>query len=148
MAERRRQVTKRPNEILDNVFTGHSEAVLNGSETAKRYLLNYLEKNNSIPNAVKFFIYDLLAEDAYQAKDIGLCRQAVEQAEEYLPHARAESNRQLDEYLPKIRFVERGISIMVDAGEYQAAIAFCDKAIEIGLGKAYAAKKATIERML
>jgi hypothetical protein len=54
---------------------------------------------NSIPNAVKFFIYDLLVEDAYQLDDIALCRQAVEHAREYLKDAQEESGRRLTEYL-------------------------------------------------
>ena len=148
MVERRRPVVKKPDEILEDVFSGHREALLGGSENGKRYLLNFLEKYNSIPNAVKFFIYDLLAEDAYQVDDFVLCRQAVDRAGEYLEEAQAENRRRLAAYLPALRFVERGISIMVEAGEYETALSFCDRAIEIGLGKAYAAKKASIEKML
>ena len=148
MAERRKRIVKKPDEILENVFVGHSEALLSGSENGKRYLLNFLEKFNSIPNAVKFFIYDLLAEDAYQVDDFLLCRQAVERAGEYLEEAQAKNSSQLAKYLPALRFVERGISIMVDAGEFETAISFCDLAIVIGLDKSYAAKKASIEKML
>jgi hypothetical protein len=148
MADRRRPNVKKPDEILEDVFAGHGEALLGGAECGKRYLLNFLEKFNSIPNAVKFFIYDLLVEDAYQTDDIALCQQAVEHAREYLKDAQAENSRGLTEYLSKLRFIERGISIMVDAGEFAAAISFCDLAIEIGLGKVYLAKKASIERML
>ena len=148
MAERRKRLVKKPDEILENVFVGHSEALLSGSENGKRYLLNFLEKFNSIPNTVKFFIYDLLAEDAYQVDDFLLCRQAVERAGEYLEEAQAKNSSQLAKYLPALRFVERGISIMVDAGEFETAISFCDLAIVIGLDKSYAAKKASIEKML
>jgi len=148
MSERRRQVVKKPDEILENVITGHNEALLSGRENGKRYLLNFLEKFDSIPNAVKFFIYDLLAEDAYQVGDLDLCRQAVDRAGEYLEEAQAGNSRQLAAYLPALRFVERGISIMVEAGEFEKAISFCDLAMAIGLGKAYAAKKASIEKML
>jgi len=148
MAERRRSVAKRPDEILEDVFAGHNEALLAGKEDGKRYLQNFLEKFNSIPNSVKFFIYDLLAEDAYQTGDIASCRNAVERAGEYLEEAKEKNSRQLAEYLPRLRFVERGISITVDAGEYEKAVSFCDLAIKNGLGKAYEAKKASIERML
>ena len=148
MAQRYRPVAKRPDEILESVFAGHEQALLNGHENAKRYLSSYLEQYNSIPNAVKFFIYDLLAEDAYQANDMVLCRIAVGHASEYLLAARAENRRRLEAYLPRLRFIERGISLMVDSGEFQAAIAFCDRAIELGLGKAYGAKKASIEKMV
>jgi len=148
MVERRRPVVKKPDEILEDVFSGHREALLGGSENGKRYLLNFLEKYNSIPNAVKFFIYDLLAEDAYQVDDLVVCRQAVDRAGEYLEEAQAENRRQLAAYLPALRFIERGISIKVEVGEFETALSFCDRAIEIGLGKAYAAKKASIEKML
>jgi hypothetical protein len=148
MAERRGPVVKRPDEILESVFEGHKEASFSGAENGKRYLLNYLDKFNSIPNAVKFFIYDLLTEDAYQVNDVDLCRQAVKRAGEYLKDAQVETKRPLAEYLGELRFVERGISIMVDAGEYEAAISLCDLGIEIGLGKAYLAKKASIKKML
>lgn len=148
MAERRKRLVKKPDEILENVFVGHSEALLGGSERGKRYLLNFLEKFNSIPNAVKFFIYDLLAEDAYQVDDLLLCRQAVERAGEYLEEAQVKNSSQLSKYLPALRFLERGISTTVEAGEFETALSFCDLAIEIGLDKSYAAKKASIEKML
>lgn len=148
MSDRRRPPVKNPDEILENVFAGHREALIGGRESGKRYLLNFLEKFNSIPNAVKFFIYDLLAEDAYQIDDLVLCRQAVDRAGGYLEEARANNIRQFTEYLPSLRFIERGISVAVDAGEYESALSFCDLAIEIGLGKAYAAKRASIEKML
>lgn len=148
MAERRRPVVKKPDEILDDVLSGHNEALLSGGENGKKYLLNFLEKFNSIPNAVKFFIYDLLAEDAYQTDDAVVCRQAVERASEYFKDAQEEQSRRLAGYVPALRFVERGISLAVDAGEFEAALLWCDRAIEIGLGKAYAAKKASIEKMV
>jgi hypothetical protein len=148
MSDRYRPPVKKSDEILENVFAGHREALMEGTESGKRYLLNFLEKFDSIPNAVKFFIYDLLAEDAYQADDLVLCRQAVDRARGYLEEARGKNTRQLTEYLPSLRFVERGISIAVDAGEYESALSFCDLAIENGLGQAYAAKRASIEKML
>lgn len=148
MADRRRPAAKRPDEILEDVFAGHNEALLDGRECAKRYLLNFIDKFNSIPNSVKFFIYDLLVEDAYQVDDLDLCLEAVENAGKYLEAAETEHSRRLAEYLPALRFVERGISIMVEKGEFEKAIHFCDIAIEIGLGKAYSAKKASIERMM
>ena len=148
MSDRRRPPVKKPDEILKNVFEGHREALTGGRESGKRYLLNFLEKFNSIPNAVKFYIYDLLAEDAYQVDDLVLCRQAVDRAGAYLEEARERNTRQLTEYLLSLRFVERGISIAVEAGEYESALTFCDLAIKNSLGKAYAAKRASIKRML
>ena len=148
MSDRSRPPVKKADDILESVFSGHQEALISGSESGKKYLVNFLEKFNSIPNSVKFFIYDLLAEDAYQADDLDLCRQAIERAGEYFEEAREKNTRQLNEYLPSLRFVERGISISVEAGEYESALSFCDLAIKNGLGKAYSAKKASIERMV
>jgi hypothetical protein len=148
MSDRRRPPVKKADEILEDVFAGHQEALTGGRESGKRYLLNFLEKFNSIPNGVKFFIYDLLAEDAYHLDDLLLCRQAVDRAHEYLEEAREKNTRSFTEYLPSLRFVERGISITVDTGEYETALSLCDLAIENGLGKAYAAKRASIEKML
>jgi hypothetical protein len=148
MADRPRPLVKKPEEILDDVIAGHSAALREGTESGKRYLLNFLDKNSSIPNAIKFFIYDLLAEDAYQMDDTELCLQAVERAGHYLKDAQAESARRLAAYLDQLRFIERGISLMVDAGEYAAAISLCDLAIALSLGKAYSAKKASIEKMM
>ena len=107
MSDRRRPPVKKSDEILENVFSGHREALIDGHENGKRYLLNFLDKFNSIPNAVKFFIYDLLAEDAYQVDDLVLCRQAVGRAGEYLEEARAKNTRELTEYLPALRFIEQ-----------------------------------------
>jgi hypothetical protein len=148
MSDRSRLPVKKSDDILESVFTGHSEALFSGTESGKRYLVNFLEKFNSIPNSVKFFIYDLLAEDAYQVDDVELCRQAVDRAGEYLEEAREKSTRQLAEYMPSLRFIERGISVAVDAGEFESALSLCDLAIQNGLGKAYTAKRASIERML
>lgn len=148
MSDRSRPAVKKSDDILESVFTGHREALLSGPESAKRYLVNFLEKFNSIPNSVKFFIYDLLAEEAYQAQDVELCQQAVKRAGEYLEEAREKNERQLAEYMPSLRFIERGISVAVDAGEFESALSLCDLAIENGLGKAYSAKRASIERMM
>jgi hypothetical protein len=148
MADRRKPVTKKPDEILEDLFAGHGAAVLDGSKKAKQYLVNYLEMFNSMPNAVKFYAYDLLVEDAYQCDDIEICREAVSRAGKYLPEAQEEDRHRFQRYLSELRFIERGISIMVDAGEFESALVLCDLAIKIGLGKAYMAKKASIERML
>jgi len=148
MADRRKIVTKKPDEILEGIFAGHSEALLDGSKKAKQYLVNYLELVNSIPNSVKFYAYDLLVEDAYQCDDLVICREAVIRAGEYLPEAQAEDRHRFERYLSELRFIERGISFMVDASEFESALVLCDLAIKIGLGKAYMAKKASIERML
>jgi hypothetical protein len=37
--------------------------------------------------------------------------------------------------------------LAIDEGEFEQALTLCDEAITLGLGKAYEAKRASIERM-
>jgi hypothetical protein len=148
MAERLSPIRKTPVEILADLVAGHSEALYGGAEKGKKYLLTFSERNNSIPNAVKFFLYDLLAEDAFQAGDLETCRTAVARAADYLPTAQAETLQRFREYGPAIRMFERGIALAFDDGDFERALALCDEAIALGLGKVYAAKRASIERLM
>jgi hypothetical protein len=148
MADRTPLIRKTPAEILADLMAGHDDARRDGAEKGKKYLLNFIERANSIPNAVKFFLYDLLAEDAFQSGDLETCRAAVARASGYLPVAQAETAQGFRTYSPSIRLFERGIALAIDDGEFEQAVSLCDEAIAIGLGKAYAAKKATIERMM
>jgi hypothetical protein len=148
MADRIAPIRKTPTEILGDLMDGHNDALLGGAERGKKYLLKFFERNNSIPNAVKFFLYDLLAEDASQADDPDTCRNAVARASDYLPAAQEEAAQRFREYVPSIRYLERGIALALDDGEFERALALCDQAITLGLGKAYAAKRASIERMM
>jgi hypothetical protein len=148
MADRIPPIRKTPSEILDDLFDGHNAALLEGAEKGKKYLLKFYERNNSIPNAVKFFLYDLLAEDAFQTSDFDACRTALGRALEYLPVARAELLQRFREYSPSIRLYERGLALALDDGEFEKALVLCDAAVALGLGKVYAAKRASIERMM
>ena len=127
---------------------GHSQAQLGGPEKARKYLLNFIGRANSVPNAVKFFLHDLLAEDAFQCGDLDACRAAVGTAAGYLAVAREEAPQGFRAYAPSIRLFERGIALAIDDGEFETALALCDEAIALGLGKIYAAKRASIERMM
>jgi hypothetical protein len=148
MADRLAPIHKTPAEILDNLVNGHNEALRDGAEKGKKYLLNFCERNNSIPNAVKFFLYDLLAEDAYQCNDLDTCRTALARASDYLPAARAEALQRFREYSPSMRLFERGIALALDDGEFESALVLCDEAIALGFDRVYKAKRASIERMM
>lgn len=148
MADRRPPIRKTPAEILADLLEGHREALISGAETAKKYLLKFSERNDSIPNAVKFFLFDLLAEDAYQCDDLAACRLALAGAALHLPAAQADMPARLREYGPSIRCFERAIALTLDDGELEQALALCDDAISVGLGPVYASKRASIERML
>jgi hypothetical protein len=147
MADRIPPMRKTPAEILADLMAGHDEARLGGAEKGRKYLLNFVGRANSIPNAVKFFLYDLLAEDAFQCGDLEACRAAVATASDYLPVAQAETPQALRAYGPSIRLFERGIALAIDDGEFEQALSLCDAALALGMGKAYAAKRASIERM-
>jgi hypothetical protein len=149
MADRIAPIRKTPTEILVDLLQGHEEAVrYGGAEKGRKYLQNFIGQANSIPNAVKFYLFDLLAEDAFQAEDHATCRHAVERAREYLAAAQEETPPQFRAYTPSIRFFERGVALALDEGEFEQALAWCDQALALGLGKAYEAKRASIARML
>ena len=80
MADRTAPIRKTPAEILTDLMEGHNEALYSGADKAKKYLMKFSERNTSLPNAVKFFLYDLLAEDAYQAGDLDTCRASLDNA--------------------------------------------------------------------
>lgn len=147
-SKRREPVQKSPREILDDVFSGHAQASAHSPADAKKYLLRFIDKFNSIPNAVKFFIYDLLADAAYKDKDFATCSEAIGQAHVYLNAAQEDAEKSFNDYRPSIRFLDREISIAVDNGEFEKAVSLCDAAISLDLGTMYETKKASIERML
>ena len=149
MADRIEPTRKTPAEILAALLNGHDEALrFGGPEKGRKYLLSFIERANSVPNAVKFFLFDLLAEDTFQAGDTEACRSAVARAADYLTAAQEETAQRFREYASSIRFFERGSGLAIDDGEVEKALALCDQAITLGLGKAYAAKKASVERMM
>ncbi|MEI6166462.1 MAG: hypothetical protein WCS52_04650 [bacterium] len=147
MSNRKDPIRKTPDEILADLMAGHQEALFYGPEKARKYLLNFVGQANSIPNAVKFFLFDLMAEDAFQCGDGEACCVAATTAVGYLPVAQNEMPSAFRAYLLSIRLFERGIALAIDGGEFEQALALCDEAIALGLGKAYEAKRASIERM-
>jgi hypothetical protein len=148
MSSRKDPIRKTPAEILADLMEGHQEALFCGPEKARKYLLNFVGRANSIPNAVKFFLFDLMAEDAFQCGDGEACRSAASTAAGYLTVARDEMPHAFRQYRLSIRLFERGIALAIDGGEFEQALALCDEAIAIGMGKAYEAKRGSIERMV
>ena len=148
MADRSTPIRKSPSEILTDLFNGHTEALYSGADKGKKYLQKFGERNTSLPNAVKFFLNDLLAEDAFQSDDLVTGRAALAGAAAYLPAARTELPQRFAEYIPLIRRFELGIALAIDDGELEAALSLCDEAIALGLGRVYTAKRASIERMI
>ncbi len=148
MAKRQEPKRKTPADVLQDLRNGHQDAIGHGPVEAQRYLTKVLSAQHSLPNAVKFFAQDLLVEAAYQSGEHEACMEAVEAAQQYMPAAREDAERELQSYLPELRFCERGISVFADANEIEKAVALCDVAIALGLGKSYEAKRQSLERRL
>jgi hypothetical protein len=148
MARRPDPKHKTPAEVLIDLQAGYQEASFMGPAEAQRYLVKVLTAQHSLPNAVKFFAYDLLAEASYENGDPTVCIEAVDGAQKYMAAAQEDAARAFADYLPQARFFERGISALADADEVAKALALCDQAIAMGLGRAYEAKRHSLERRL
>jgi hypothetical protein len=148
MAKRQEPKRKSPSEILSDLRAGYQEASGSGPAEAQRYLSKVLASQHSLPNAVKFFAYDLLSEAAYQSGDTDRALEAITEARRYLPAAQEDTERELKAYLPELRFVERGIGLFAGRDEIAAALELCDLALELGLGRAYEAKRQSLARRL
>ena len=148
MAKRTEPKRKTPADVLNDLRTGHQEASGHGSVEAQRYLTKVLSAQHSLPNAVKFFAHDLLVEACYQAGDTQACLEALEGAERYMPAAQEDAEREFRDYVSELRFCERGISVYSDEGDIEQAVALCDVAIALDLGRSYEAKRQSLERRL
>jgi len=143
MARRIEPCRKSPEERLDDLLSGHREAVLR-NEGAK-YVSRAIEASDSLPNAVKFFAYALLAQEAGD-EDEALA--ALASAESYLPNAQKEMPRRLAKELPDLRFLERGIALRSERADFEEALRLCDVAVSLGLGLAYERRKSSLQRMV
>ena len=148
MAKRQEPKRKNPAEVLQDLRDGYRDAAGDGPAEGKRYLEKVLASQHSLPNAVKFFAYDLLAEASWQADDPARCLEAVAEARKYREAAEEDAARELKAYLPELRYCERGIAAHADADEIAEALALCDEAIALGLGRAYEGKRQSLERRL
>ncbi len=146
MSRRLEPNRKKPLDMLNDLLAGHQEAAYGGPEPAAKYLERALVANQSMPNACKFFLYDLVAEATAALGQTDRCRQVVELAKAHLEAAQTDAPKHLQTYLPNIRFLERGIGQAVQDGRVEDALALCEQASTLGLGKHYEAKAASIRR--
>lgn len=150
MGKRIEPSRKTPSERLQDLLDGHSESALQNPLTAMKYLERTLGSSGSLPNAVKFFAYALLAESAAgvgtpDSEEVALA--ALTEAERYLPVAQEEIPRELKSRLPELRLFEVGIALRSDRAEFDEALRLCDLAISLGYGPAYASKRNSLLRM-
>jgi hypothetical protein len=150
MAKRVEPSRKSPIERLQDLLEGHAEASMAGPSSAVKYLERTLGSSGSLPNAVKFFAYALLVEAAAGVKtpdsgDVALA--ALVEAERYLSVAQDEIPREWQNRRSDLRFLEVGIALRSDRGEFEEALRLCDLALELGYGAAYLSKRNSLLRM-
>jgi len=143
VARRIEPCRKSPEERLDDLLSGHREAALRNE--GEKYLRRAIASSDSMPNAVKFFAYALLAADASDDDD---ALRALGMAEAVLPLARQDLGRRFEKELPGLAFLERGVAARSGRAEFEEAVRLCDLAISLGLGAAYERKKSSLLRML
>ena len=141
VAKRIEPERKTPEERLDDLLAGYRDAVVR--DEGASYVARVIDASNSLPNAVKFFAYALLAADSPDEDEALL---AMARAEGYIDVARAELARSFERELLGLRFLERGIALRSARSEIEEAIRLCDLAIDLGLGSAYARKRSSLER--
>lgn len=155
MSRRPDPIRKKTPDFLHDLLEGHRQAALNGPEAARKYLERTIAGQHSLPNAVKFFAYDLLCEAADQCEEHATRDEAVDQALKYLAAAREDLPRELQAWLPTMRCFEVGIGAAMDDGRFEQALALAEQAIELfqradqhGLGKVYEQKADSIRWMV
>ena len=148
MSRRTDSPSKRTPEILADLLAGHADAARSGHDAARRYLENAIQHNRSMPNAVKFFVYDLLCVACAGLELAERRDEAIALAARYLPDAQEETLRQFTEYLPTIALYEQGIRAASADDRLEDALGFCEAAIALGLGKVYERKAESLRRRL
>ncbi len=109
-----------------------------------KYVSRAIASSDSMPNGVKFFAYALLAADAGDEDE---ALEALATAEGYLEVAREDLGRRFAKEVGSLRFLERGIALRSERAEFEEALRLCDVALALGLGEAYARKRASLLRM-
>lgn len=149
MARRIEPSRKSLAERLDDVLAGHRDAPF--PEGAAKYLERALSSSDSMPNAVKFFAWALLvpasaALGTPESEDRAL--EALAEAECYLPVAQDELGAIFARERTGLTWLETGISLLTDRAAFDEALRLCDVALSLGYGRAYEAKKNSLQRMV
>ncbi len=148
MSRRTDTCSKRTPEILEDVLSGHQEAVRNGPDHARRYLESALGHNKSMPNAVKFFVYDLLAGACAELELDERRDEALELAWQYTEAAGEDTERAFREYLPTAKLFDVGVRAALELGDVELAVQWCERAVGLGLGAGFERKAEGLRRRL
>lgn len=148
MSRRTEPSRKRPLEVLADLLDGHREAAIRGPDAARKYLERVQSENKSLPNASKFFLYDLMADALLKLERGAEAGEAAATARGYIAEAQADAPRQWKDYHPTMRSFEVGIAVASDEGRFEEALALCEEAVKLGLGRVYESKADSIRRMI
>ncbi len=140
MAKRTEYVRKRVPEILEDLLSGHREASFSGPDNARRYLLSTLDRQDSLPRAVRAVLFDLLAEAEAQRGAWEACDAAVVEALALLVDLETEFPHQGASMIAAMTCFERGIQARSELGDFAGALALAREAVTRGLGSHYQAK--------
>jgi len=124
-----------------DLVAGYREADRGGVAEALKYLERTLAGQASLPNAVRCFAYDFIADAAARLKLWERCATAVVEGVERLPAAEEDLGAELRIALPTMALWERGIAARMELGDFTGALALCDDAIARGLGAHFEAKR-------
>ena len=141
MARRIEPTKKSIPDILADLRTGYREATIIGPEATLKFLDRTFAGQHSMPNAVKCFAFDLLAECKAQLGDWEGCELAVQGALKNLAAAEEDLSAELKKSMPTMSLFERGIAARSELGDFEGALQLCDDALARGLGAHYAAKR-------
>jgi tetratricopeptide (TPR) repeat protein len=145
MAKRNEPVRKSVKDTLEDLLAGHREAAFSGPESALKYLRRTFESQGSLPNAVKAVAYDLSAEAQGQSGQWEACIASVNQTLSYLPDLEVAFPHEYRRMLEGLCCFERGIQANSEMGDFHAALELCERAIALGLGAHYTAKRDSLE---
>jgi hypothetical protein len=145
VAKRNEPVRKSVKEVLEDLLAGHREAAFNGPESALKYLRRTFEGQGSLPNAVKAVAYDLTAEAQAQCGQWEACVESVPLVLGYLPELEAAFPHEYRRMLEGLTCFERGIQAQSELGDFHAALELCERAITLGLGAHFTAKRDSLD---
>jgi hypothetical protein len=145
MAKRNEPVRKSVKDVLEDLQAGHREAAFSGPESALKYLRRTFEAQASLPNAVKALAYDLAADAQAQVGAWEDCVVSVGLVLGYLPELEAAFPHEYRRLLEGLCSFERGIQACSELGDFHGALELCEKAMGLGLGAHYSAKRDSLE---
>ena len=145
MAKRPEPIRKSVKDVFDDLQAGHREAAIVGPEAGLKYLDRTFLSQASLPNGVKCIAYDLMAEDCAQLGLWERCAEAADRCLVLLPELELATGHGYRAALEGLRSFERGIQARTELGEFEAALILCDRAVALGLGAHFEAKRDSLD---